>query len=521
MPLESVQGSMRAVLAAGHKRQRDGDDARKKKKVARSHLDVDGIEWMDNMNPRYEADDKQCRIYQEEQEMRLGISVGFGYRNVGGRPSPMYSEGGTYRMDPAIIKALTALVQHTVGDNNKLFLAQDFCLKRQSDTSVEIAGKGDLKKMIVLDNDHQDTALFRYLERPYSQTQRHLMQYTSCIPEDGKAEERHWRHSLEALLASRNQHDQPFTTRIKVFLVNRPDDTVDQLQSGRDFSQAFPYLPSDQRYFDHYHEDRNKGIWKSLRIGFTFEVYANPAKLYITPSNIVTLNNRRILLQAFCPGSVAIRAAASDDAPIGITLDDFYSNLAPASVPPISLDAYQPSGMTAQLMPFQKRSVAWLLEREQATAPQYQTVGMWERLTLGTGAETVTIAYNRVTGEAMPLERFAAWNKGKGKGREDQRNRESGSVWFDEEILQEERDDFGLKDIRGGMLCEEMGKIDFILVVILKLMLSVIAGLGKTLEAIALIMLSREDDVKLEGSMGRTTYDAVLELNVTKVQVST
>lgn len=34
-------------------------------------------------------------------------------------------------------------------------------------------------------------------------------------------------------------------------------------------------------------------------------------------------------------------------------------------------------------------------------------------------------------------------------------------------------------------------------------------------------MLSEENNVKLEGSMGSTTYDAVLELNVTKVQVST
>lgn len=492
----------------------------RKKKVTRSNADADGIEWLGNVDPRYEADDKNCRIYQEEQEMRLGISVGFEYRNVGGRPSPMYSEGGTYRKDPAIIKALTALVQHTVGDNNKLFLAQDFCLKRQSDTSVEAAGKGDLKKMVVLDDDHQDTALFRYVERPYSQTQRQMMQYTSCIPEDGKAEERHWRHSLEGLLASRNQQDQPFSTRVKVFLVNRPDDTVNRLQSGRDFTRAFPYLPSDQRYFDQWHEDRNKGIWKSLRIGFTFEVYVNPAKLYITPSNIVPLNNRRVLLQAFCPGSVAVRAAASDDAPVGISLDDFYSNLTPAWVPPISLDAYQPSGMTAQLMPFQKRSVAWLLEREQATVPQYQTVGMWERLTLGTGAETVTIAYNRVTGEAMPLWKFDAWSKDKGKGRADARSGQSGAAVFDEDILQEERDDFGLKDIRGGMLCEEMGRF-LPRVSAGSSYCSRCLGLGKTLEVLALILLSREHAVKLEGSLGTTTYDAVLELNVTKVQAST
>lgn len=46
------------------------------------------------------------------------------------------------------------------------------------------------------------------------------------------------------------------------------------------------------------------------------------------------------------------------------------------------------------------------------------------------------------------------------------------------------------------------------------------AGLGKTLETIALTMLSRESDVKDEIPMGTVTYDQGLELNVTKVSVS-
>jgi hypothetical protein len=45
-------------------------------------------------------------------------------------------------------------------------------------------------------------------------------------------------------------------------------------------------------------------------------------------------------------------------------------------------------------------------------------------------------------------------------------------------------------------------------------------GLGKTLETIALTMLSRESDVKDEIPMGTVTYDQGLELNVTKVSVS-
>lgn len=448
---EQLEGKMAEVLSVETQTQNYKNQGRKKK-VVKANVDADGIEWLGNMDPRYEADDRKCRIYQEEQEMRLGIQVEFGYGNDKGRPMPAYREKGSYRNDPAIIKALTTLVRHAVGDNKKLFLKQDFCLKRQSDTSVDSA---NLKSMIVLDDEHQDNALFRYIEKNYTPTQRQIMQYTSCIPEDGKAEERHWRHALESLLASRNQQDEPFTTRVKIFLVNRPDDTVDRLQSGRDFSGAFPYFPFPNRYFDWNYQDRNKGIWKSLRIGFTFEVFANPAKLYTTPSNIVNLNNRRILLQAFCPGPVASRALASENAPASITLDDFYSNLSPAPIPSTSLDAYQPAGMTAQLMPFQKRSVAWLMQREQATEPRYENVGMWERLTLGTGAETVTVAYNRVTGEATPLSAFEAWDKGKGKAKEVEGG--SRTLLFEDEILQEERDDLGLKNIRGGMLCEEMG----------------------------------------------------------------
>lgn len=486
-------------------------DAGRSKKVSKLTAEADGLEILENVDPRYQKDNKTCRIFHEEQEMRLGTSIQFDDKEDGeGNLKSGYWEDGSDRGDPSIIKALTALVRHAVGDDNKLFLDQTFCLKRQSDTS----GVTVDPKMIVLDNGYQDTPLFRYMEVPYTASQRRIMEYTSCVPDSGEQEGRHWRNALEALLSSRNQQDQPFSTRIKVYLVNRPAMTPGVPQPAKDFSGAFPHIPRDHRY-----GNISKGVWNSLRIGIVFEVYANPAKMYTTPSNIVTLNNRRIIMQAFCPGPVAVRALASEEAPKTITLDDFYSKLSPAPVPINSLDAYQPPGMTARLLPFQKRSVAWLMAREQASNAPYQSVGLWEKLPMGSGADTVDIAYNRVTGEARPLGPFGALNKGKKNA--DLVSEDPRAIVFDDEVLLEDRDDLGLKDIRGGMLCEEMGKsASSYQRGPVTHASSFFAGLGKTLEAIALTMLSRDSGVKHESPLGATTYDQALELNVTKVQVS-
>lgn len=46
------------------------------------------------------------------------------------------------------------------------------------------------------------------------------------------------------------------------------------------------------------------------------------------------------------------------------------------------------------------------------------------------------------------------------------------------------------------------------------------AGLGKTVEAIALVMLSRETTVKGENAAGLISWDDALQLDVRKIQVS-
>ena len=110
--------------------------------------------------------------------------------------------------------------------------------------------------------------------------------------------------------------------------------------------------------------------------------------------------------------------------------------------------------MTAALLPFQLRTVAWLVDRERSTDSPYRSIGMWEKLEVGSGTLKVIIAYNRITGDALPLSAFDAWNTGK-------EHDDAGALHEEERgdtALREQRDDFGLREIRGGMLCEEMGE---------------------------------------------------------------
>lgn len=438
---DEVEGAMQDVLdeRARAMLKRDEVRARKAVKVKAEQNEVE-VKEMDH--PRNQHGNP-CLVFHQEQEIRIGVPLELSVKK---EAWVLKEYAGWGNRGPAIVDALAALVQRTVGDHEKLFLNQSFCLKRQSDTfGLAVEGKS-----IVLDDEFQDTALFTYRALPYTNIERRVMSYTSCLSDEDASSGRHWVDSLDLLLSARNQHDQPFSTRIKVYLVNRPE-TGDgpSLKQVKDFWRHCPSRNNPQAY-----RDPDRGVWKSLRIGLVFEMYANPAKLYIRPSNWSVSLNRRIIMQAVCPGSTLVRALASEEEPSIIELEAFYRNLLPASVTTSALDEYQPRDMTTTLLPFQLRTVAWLVERERDADSPYQSLGMWERLEVGCGAQKEVVAYNRITGDVLPLSVFDAWNKG--ENHDVPRALQVGE--FGDTVLREERDDFGLREIRGGMLCEEMGE---------------------------------------------------------------
>lgn len=159
-----------------------------------------------------------------------------------------------------------------------------------------------------------------------------------------------------------------------------------------------------------------------------------------------------------------------------LTSAEFYSALKPA--PPLSDDEaviMQPAGLVPALLPFQRRSVAWLLQREghnvgQDTPNTHELPLFWE---------TVNAL------DASP-------------GSEAQQS--DSSVWYYSPSLGELRaaapND---PPFRGGMLCEEM-------------------GLGKTVECIAMILHHRA--LALAPLDAPAWWDNDMSIKVTPVHVS-
>lgn len=441
VPEDEIEGAMRDVLDERARAMLKRDEVRARKVAKfKAEMDENAVIEMDRPQNQHV---NPCLVFHQEQEVRIGVPLGVSVRKGAW---VLREDAGWGDRGPAIADVLAAMVQATVGDHEKLFLDQSFCLKRQSDTfGLAVEGKS-----VVLDDEFQDTAIFAYRALPYTDIERRVMSYTSCLSNEDASSGRHWVDSLDLLLSARNQHDQPFSTRIKVYLVNRPEiGDGPSPKQVKDFWQHCPSRNHPQAY-----RDTNRGVWKSLRIGLVFEMYADPAKLYIRPSNWSVSLNRRIIMQAVCPGSTLVRALASEEEPSHIELEAFYRQLLPAPVTTSALDEYQPHGMTATLLPFQLRTVAWLVERERDADSPYRSLGMWERLEVGCGAQKEVVAYNRIIGDILPLSAFDAWNKG-------ENHDVAGALQvgeFDDTVLREERDDFGLREIKGGLLCEEMGE---------------------------------------------------------------
>ncbi|WVQ69001.1 uncharacterized protein L199_007213 [Kwoniella botswanensis] len=157
-------------------------------------------------------------------------------------------------------------------------------------------------------------------------------------------------------------------------------------------------------------------------------------------------------------------------------LNDFYACLKPAPDLPFNYSAnqLQPKEMVSKLLPFQTRTVRLLLQRELGLDQKgnHDPIGFWKGYDFG--QKDGRVAYRRLTGDVTLVGGPGQATKvdRKGKGRAIEASPERGS----DDLTHEEEKDvpalLNLSGIRGMMLCEEM-------------------GLGKTVEAIALVLLNR------------------------------
>jgi hypothetical protein len=148
-------------------------------------------------------------------------------------------------------------------------------------------------------------------------------------------------------------------------------------------------------------------------------------------------------------------------------LGTFYSNLLPAPMIPAQVMAkMQPGRLGATLLPFQKRSIAFLLKREGAVeldpslrADSHDPYGFWEELTIDESDKTVYFC--RITGMVRPSSYGDQSHKHRGKL--------LSNSWEGGPTPEQQGAALHLSRVRGSILADEM-------------------GLGKTLEVIALVI---------------------------------
>ncbi|KAJ9103373.1 hypothetical protein QFC19_004472 [Naganishia cerealis] len=481
---------MQSAFRAEEQRRYEFDVARQKKQAtlqrerARAGLAV-------SEDPIAEVQQPRIRLHREEQEVAVGM-----------RLRPTWSRDWTTMtlkpdsLEEGEVQALIDLVNREVGDNQKFYLNKRFCLKRYSESSAATVQPG----CIVYDDPHQDVSMFKYPITPSTQGERRMMDYMSCCMSSGKGVY-NWINALGSSIANRDQDGQPFSTEIKLYLIHRPMNPEEIREPVSGFARFFPNRTCRNTEF--------QGIWTSLRIGIDLELFAFPAKLYQTPSQPSMMAQRRTILQHLYPAEVSTEAYDLTNSSKMIDLEEFYAKLLPSpSQSSRSMNTLQPAEMRTPLLPFQRRSIAWLLQRERASNTEqifsYRSE-TWEKMTMGQHAAAIHVGYSRLTGKALPIEAFPEWIS--------ETENAAGDIQDD---FAEDKDEFGLGAVRGSMLCDEMGQYAFkwSYVAQLKLIRGFQwLGLGKTLEVIALIMLNR---TQKESVVSAVNYDQALEMEVTK-----
>lgn len=398
-----------------------------------------GFQVVDNDLDSKDEEQARVRLYTEECEAVVGIRSENSW--VRGNGSSLRHGKTTHAQDQLLVQGLVDLIQGEVGDNRKFPLDQKFCLKRHSDVS----GQSVDRSAVVIDDRYQDIGLFGYPdESPNLVAARAIMDYWSCPLSSEGCEVDSLIKAIESSLSSRYP-DQPFSTEVKLYLINRP---VDPRELGEPVRNLSEIVYGNRHTF---RRSALQGSWTSLRIGMTLNIYATTAKLYRTPSQSSMITYRRAILQHLYPRQIPARQSRDSQV---IDLEQFYNQLLqPPALSTRLLDSLQPPGMTTPLLPFQKRSVAWLVQRENADdfdrIAGYQSE-TWEKLVLGIDAESVPVVYSRLTGKVLPIAYFPEWESD---------GRESNSEEL--EGFASEKDEFDLRNVRGSMLCEEMGEFGF------------------------------------------------------------
>lgn len=237
-------------------------------------------------------------------------------------------------------------------------------------------------------------------------------------------------------------------------------------------------------------EDMGAENAASLRLILDIEVYLD-AETIFEPASDISNDLMGFIFHSLIP-SPTTQYAMSDSERRADSLRHFFASIRPA--PPIPYArSFQPAELVSKLLPFQNRTVALLAQRERgvagtSTSGPDDPRGFWSTFELGALGK---VAFRRLTGEIVKVSAGDTGLSEKQKGKAKEEASSSG-----ETLRLNERQPLpalvDLSEVRGTMLCEEMGESRSSIRLTDRLVeLTPLVGLGKTVESVALMFLNR------------------------------